>query len=119
MKLTDAEWSVMEVLWSGERFSLGEVTEALRPVNGWSRNTVSTYLLRMQKKGLVRVQREYRQPYSAAVTREACEKNEREELLQKVYGGAVENLVAAFLKETTITHEEKERLKKLLDDMEV
>ena len=29
MKLTDAEWAVMEVLWEGEKFSLKEVTDKL------------------------------------------------------------------------------------------
>ena len=31
MKLTEAEWSVMEALWAGESFSLGELTRALYP----------------------------------------------------------------------------------------
>ena len=49
MKLTDAEWSVLEILWSGERFSLKEIQ-----ANGWNKNTVHTYLTRMEKKGLVK-----------------------------------------------------------------
>ena len=31
MKLTEAEWAVMEALWAGESFSLGELTRALYP----------------------------------------------------------------------------------------
>lgn len=119
MKLTEAEWAVLEILWSGERFALGEVTNALQPINGWSRNTVYTYLSRMKKKGLVDIDRMHAQPYSAAVSREDCAKKERDELLDKVYGGAAGELIAAFLKESTISHQEKERLQKLLDDMEV
>jgi len=34
-------------------------------------------------------------------------------------GGAAGDLVAAFLKETVISREERERLRGLLDDMEV
>ena len=119
MKLTEAEWTVLDILWSGERFTLGEITTALQPVNGWSKNTVYTYLIRMSKKGLVSIDKSHAKPYSAAVSREACAKQERNELLSKVYGGAAGDLIAAFLKETTISHQEKERLQKLLDDMEV
>lgn len=119
MKLTESEWDVMDVLWSGDRFSLGEVTSALEPVNGWSKNTVYTYLTRMKKKGLVDINRSHIRPYSAAVSRDECAQQERNELLSKVYGGAAGDMIAAFLKESSISHEEKERLQKLLDDMEV
>ena len=53
VKLTEAEWSVLQVLWEGERCSLGEVVSALEPTRHWRRNTVHTYLTRMEEKGLV------------------------------------------------------------------
>lgn len=119
MKVTEAEWSVLEALWRGERFSLKEVTDALQGVNGWSKNTVHTYLTRMEQKGLVSIDKSLRKPYAAAVTREQCARQERDELLTKVYGGRTGDLIAAFLKETKIPQTEVERLRKLLDDMEV
>ena len=119
MKLTDAEWSVLDVLWSGERFSLGELTKALEPVHRWSKNTVYTYLVRMEAKGLVSIERHREQPYAAAVTRDACARDARDDLLTKVYGGAAGDLIAAFLKESPLSPQEAARLRKLLDDMEV
>ena len=119
MKLSEAEWAVLNILWTGNTFSLKEITTALQEVNGWNKNTVYTYLTRMEKKGLVSIERSHAKPYSAAVTKEFCAKNERNELLDKVYGGAAGDLIVAFLKESTISLEEKKRLKKMLDDMEV
>ena len=119
MKLSEAEWSVLNILWSGSHFSLKEITTALQEVNGWNKNTVHTYLTRMEKKGLVSIERSLDKPYSAAVSKEFCARNERTELLDKVYGGATGDLIAAFLKESTISTEERNRLKKMLDDMEV
>lgn len=119
MKLTEAQWAVLEVLWTGERFSLGEITGALKAVNGWNKNTVYTYLTRMEEKGMVAIDRSREKPYAAAVTREECARQERAELLTKVYGGAAGDLIAAFLKESSIPAKEVERLKKLLDEMEV
>ena len=58
-------------------------------------------------------------PYGAAVSRESCARQERDELLTKVYGGATGDLIAAFLKESAISKQEVSRLRKLLDDMEV
>lgn len=119
-KLTDAEWSVMQVLWNGKKFSLGEVVDAMKPVTGWSRNTVHTYLTRMENKGLVMINRTAEpHSYAATISREDCARQERRALLNKVYGGATGDLIAAFLKESSITPQERERLRKLLDDMEV
>lgn len=119
MKLTDGEWPVLEVLWRGERFSLKEITEALAPVQGWNKKTVFTYLTRMEAKGLVDIDRGMEKPYRAAVSREDCARQEREELCNKVYGGASGDLIAAFLKDSAISQEEVRRLRKLLEDMEV
>lgn len=119
MKLTDAEWALFEVLWSGERFALGEITEALAPTLAWSRNTVYTYLVRLEKRGLVAIDRSHAKPYRAVIDREDCAKEERNALLNRVYGGATGELIAAFLQETKLNEGEAARLRKLLDEMEV
>ncbi|MCI5753282.1 MAG: BlaI/MecI/CopY family transcriptional regulator [Clostridiales bacterium] len=117
-KLTDGEWAVLRALWSAPRLSLGEVTALVQAETGWQRNTVFTYLTRMEKKGLVAIERGSAQPYRAAVTREDCAAAERAELL-RVYNGAAGELVAAFLRQSSISAEERDRLRQLLDEMEV
>ena len=119
-RLSEAELAVLNVLWSGKRFNLGQVVDQLKPVTGWSRNTVHTYLTRMESKGLVTIDRS-KDPhqYKAGVSHEECARKERRNLLEKIYGGATWDLVTAFLKESKITEEERGALKKLLDEMEV
>ena len=119
MKLSDSEWAVMDILWTGGAFALKDITGALVEVNGWSRNTVHTYLKRMEAKGLVSIDKGAQKPYSAAVSKETCAKEEREELLSKVYDGAAGELLVAFLKESHISAKERDRLRELLDEMEV
>ena len=119
MKLTEAEWSVMECLWQEKSMCLKELTQSLQPINGWNKNTVYTYLTRMEGKGLVTIDRTQAKPYSAAVSKEECARQERDELLTKVYGGATGDLIAAFLKESKISQNEIARLRSMLDDMEV
>ena len=58
-------------------------------------------------------------PRVAAIDRELCARQARSQLLDKIYGGATGDLIAAFLKESHITPEERDRLRQLLDDMEV
>ena len=121
MKLSDKEWRVLEALWtSPDGLALGEAVEALRPATGWSRNTVLTYLTRMEAKGLVAIDKaDTPHRYRAGVDREACAAAERRGLLERVYQGSAGKLVAAFLKEEKLTPQERAELKQLLDDMEV
>ncbi len=58
MTLSEREWLVLKALWDIGAAELGELTEALRQDTGWSRNTVHTYLTRMEAKGLVRIDKE-------------------------------------------------------------
>ncbi len=119
MKLTEAEWSILNILWEKGHVSLKELTTALTPIQHWSKKTVFTYLTRMEAKGLVHIDHRLERPYSALVSKESCAKQEREELCTKVYGGATGDLIAAFLKESSISQEEIKRLKTMLDEMEV
>lgn len=119
-KLSDREWMVLEALWQMGDAELGTLVEQLRPHTDWNRNTVLTYLTRMEAKGLVRIDKEaVPHRYRAGVDRETCRAQERRSFLNRVYQGAAGDLVAAFLKEGGISAWEKEELRKLLDEMEV
>ena len=120
MKLTEREWTVLNALWETRGAELGLLVNKLFENTGWRRNTVLTYLTRMEAKGLVRIDKEnYPHIYYATYDRESCQQQERQNFLRRVYSGSAGDLIAAFLKEEPISSEERERLRKLLDDMEV
>lgn len=119
-KLSDREWTVLGALWASGGAALGELTQALYEQTGWSRNTVLTYLTRMEAKGLVNISKEsYPHRYQAALDRESCQAQARDSFLRQVYHGSAGDLVAAFLKESPITAQERDQLRRLLDDMEI
>ena len=78
-QLSDREWEVLTALWERpEGETLGPLTKALDPGTGWSRNTVHTYLTRMETKGFVSIDKEHTpHRYRAAVTREECTAQQR------------------------------------------
>lgn len=120
MRLSEKEWAVLNVLWQSEKAELSEITNSLYAQTKWSKNTVLTYLTRMQSKGLVEIDKTVTPHlYFAVLDKESCQKKERQNFLKHVYIGATGDLIAAFLKEEPISQEEKEKLKKILDDMEV
>lgn len=120
MKLSEREWTVLNALWETDGAELGVLVNELFDITGWSRNTVLTYLTRMEAKGLVSIDKgTYPHRYRAILDRESCQQQERQRFLQRIYSGSTGDLIAAFLKEEPISAEERERLRKLLDDMEV
>ena len=119
-KLSDKEWMVLGALWESGGDTLNGLTQALHSETGWSRNTVLTYLTRMEAKGLVAIDRgESPRRYRAALGREDCRAQARDSFLRQVYQGSTGDLVAAFLREKPISGEEREALRRLLDEMEV
>ena len=119
-KLSDREWTVLGELWQSGGATLNGLTQALYAQTGWNRNTVLTYLTRMEAKGLVTINKEgYPRQYRAALSREDCRAQARDSFLRQVYQGSTGDLVAAFLKEQTISAVERDELRRLLDEMEV
>lgn len=115
-RISESEWALMELLWQGE-MTQPQLTERLG--RKWNKNTVHTFLTRLCAKGFLEVDKE-RSPhvYRALVSREACEKQERQSFLQRVYRGNVGNMVASFVRDGQLSAGEAEELRRILDGVE-
>lgn len=115
-RISDAEWGVLEALWEHEGSTTAELT-ALLAATGWKRNTVHTFLTRMEAKGYVRADAQASpKRYYPAVARETCRREETENFLSRVWQGSAAKLVSAFVREHRLTAEETAALRRLLDD---
>ena len=120
MNLSEREWMVLRALWETGGAELGTLVQRLQPETGWSRNTVHTYLTRMEAKGLVAIDKTVSpHRYQAALDRQDCQRQERQSFLRRGYQGSAGDLVSGFLKEEPISPQEREELRRLLDEMEV
>ncbi len=120
MHLSEREWTVLDALWKTNGAELGVIVNELYKKTNWSRNTVHTYLTRMEAKGLVYIDKSVTPYiYRATVDRKGCQQKERHSFLNRVYSGSAGDLIAAFLKEEPISQEERDKLRKILDEMEV
>lgn len=120
MNLSEREWTVLKALWETDGAELGVLVNTLYSQTKWNRNTVLTYLTRMESKGLVQIDKTVSPHlYRATVDRESCQQKERQNFLNRVYSGSASDLIIAFLKEEPISEKEREYLRKILDDMEV
>lgn len=118
-KLTDSEWKVLEALWAGGPQHLGQILGALAPETGWSRTTVHTYLTGWPLRGWypwTSPPPALRRPSPAG---RRAPRRERRDLVDRVYDGSAGQLVAAFVKDGSLSPQEREELRRLLDEMEV
>lgn len=119
MGLTEAEWQVMECLWTSAPRTGWEIIDALGKTTGWSRSTTLTLLRRLEDKGAVSAVSEGgMKHYRPQVAREDAAVQETEHLLERVYQGSVSLLVSSLVKKQTLSQEEIDKLYAILREME-
>ncbi len=115
--ISDAEWVVMTALWSEPGLTADQVVEALEGKAIWNARTVRTLINRLLRKHALEYEKEGRKyRYFPAVDREHCAKQERRSFVQRVYGGTVTPMLAAFIEDANLSPEEITELKRMLDE---
>ena len=95
LKLTDAEWKIIEVLWDENPRSMPEITKILEPSTGWTRHTIITLLKRMEAKGTVTVNSSGPvKMYTPKITREQATTEQTHNFLSRVFSGNLSLLIS-------------------------
>lgn len=114
MKLFNSDLNVMDVLWDKGPRSAKEISEILAETIGWSKTTTYTVIQKCVKKGAV----ERTDPgyiCRAVVTREEIASEQTDAVLDRLYGGAPDLLVASLLGRRKLSKEEIDRLRSVID----
>lgn len=116
VKLTDAEWKVMEVLWKEEPRTIMQITKELKEETGWTKYTVMSFLKRMEDKGAVHYEEgEKAKQYYSDLKREEASLQEAEEFLDKVFEGKLGLMVNAMVQKQALSRAEIKELYDILD----
>lgn len=117
MKLFDSELNIMQILWKEGDIPAKKIAELTKEQVGWSKTTTYTVIKKCIDKGAV----ERREPQficHALVTLQEVQQYETEELINKMYDGSADRLVASLLGSKCLTEHEIEQLKQLVKNME-
>jgi BlaI family penicillinase repressor len=116
MKIADAEWILMRVVWQLGAVGAAEVIEVVLPETGWSHRTVRTLLNRLVTKGALRADLvEGRNIYRAKVAQSQCLRQESRSFLKKVFNGDAGEMLVHFVQNEKMTPEQIKQLKALLN----
>ena len=116
-RLSEAEWDVMEVLWSSAQpLTATDIDEALRKGDrDWSLATVKSLLSRLLAKEAVRPAKDGRRfLYSPAIERDSCVSHESRRLVDRLFGGRLSPLIAQLANEESLDAADVAAIERLL-----
>ena len=115
VKLHDAELRVMSVIWKNGEITASRIAEELKEKFDYSKTTTYTLIKRCLTKGAIK-RTDPGFYCSALVTREQAQELELSELVDKLYDGATDMLVASILADKKLSPEEAERLRRFVNE---
>lgn len=115
-KIFDSELKVLEFLWDGGELTAKDIAVQAKEQVGWSKTTTYTVLKKCVEKGFV-ARTEPGFHCRAIVTRQEAQQRETQGLIDRMYGGAADRLVASLLEGKVLSTEGIDRLRKLVEEL--
>lgn len=113
LKISEAEWQIMKVIWRRFPCTAQAVVDALEEV--WTATTVKTFLNRLHRKGALRFEKAGKTyVYFPAVTEQECCAAATESFLQRVFDGSLSPMLLHFVNSRDLAPEELDKLEKIL-----
>ena len=119
MRLSDAEYCVMEALWSaGRPLTANEVAERVPGDRDWSFATVKSLLSRLLAKSAITPAKDGRRfLYSPAIEREPYVAAESRRFVRRLFGGKLSPLFAHLAQEEALDADDIARIEAMLKEM--
>ena len=115
MKLTEAEWQIMNALWDKHPATARDIMDRLGDRVNWAYTTIKTMLTRLaEKKAVGEVKQGNTSVYEPLVSQQKARLSAFRSLLDQAFDGAVGPLVHFLAEEKQLTAREKAELKKIL-----
>jgi BlaI family transcriptional regulator, penicillinase repressor len=118
--VTDAELSILQVLWDRGSATVRELTEQLYDKYSPSQHaTVQKLLERLEAKECVRRNREgWPHLFEAAIARDELINRRLQQTADKLCEGSIQPLLTHLVKAGRLSAEQRQSLRSLLDDLE-
>ena len=119
MKLTDAEWRIMNALWEGHPATAREIMDRLPREQTWAYTTIKTMLARLTaNKAVSETKIGHRSRYRPLVSQTTARRNVLRNIYDRVLGGSIAPLMHFLEEEKKISEKERRELIRILEEME-
>lgn len=117
-RISDAEFAVMDALWTRNPLTAAEVHDAVSETNDWSLPTVKTLLSRLVGKSAVRTEPQGRRfLYHPAIERADYVGGELQRLVDRLFGGRAAPLFAQLAESEALTDDDLAEIEALLKEI--
>lgn len=118
-ELTEAEWTIMKVVWEQEPCTAGAVQEALAGTKDWAYSTVKTTMDRMAEKGYLVVERiRNLQLFRSNLSDVEAKRAEFRKMLQRAFDGALTPMMQFLIEHEGLSKDEAAQLRRLVRRVE-
>jgi len=117
-QISDAEKTIMDVLWHSSPATSKQILAALEGTSKWHENTVRTLLSRLTKKDLLgqeKVKREYF--YTPKLSREQYIKDESNSFIGRLFNGSISPLIASFAQQDMLSSKDISEIEAILEQL--
>ena len=113
LKLCESDYRFMLVVWESEPIASGQLVSLCLEKLGWKKPTTYTVLRKMCEKGLLKNEDTI---VSAIIPKERVQAYESEHFIERTFAGSLPQFLASFFGNKTISPEEADELKRLIDE---
>ena len=111
MKLTEAEWQIMNVLWQDSPATTRQIVDRLRDDVDWAYTTISTMLARLAGKRVVRETKKGNTiSYVPLLTQDNARRTALTSLMNQAFDGAFGPLMHFLVEEEKLMPAQKKKL---------
>ncbi len=119
LRITTAEWDVMDVLWRQAPQPASALVEALHATRHWTLTTVRTLLRRLVNKGALAQRFEgKRYLYTPRVSMEACVRYQSDSFWDRVLGRAPSSAILHLVRRADLSKADIQELRRILREKE-
>jgi len=114
--ISESEWEIMNVLWDKAPQTANDIILSLQESTDWKPKTIRTLLDRLVQKDVVGVNKNLRvYTFYPLYTQEEFQRAETKSFIKRIYGGTLKSMLAQFIQEDTLSDDEINELRFILD----
>jgi len=118
-ELTEAEWTIMKVVWENEPCAAGTVQEALAKTKDWAYSTVKGTMDRMAEKGFLRIEKiRNLQLFRSKISEAEAKRAEFRKMLKRAFDGAFAPMMQFLIENESLSAAELRELRKMAEQAE-
>ncbi len=111
-KIFDSEYRFACIVWAREPVTTKELVRLCQEQLEWKRTTTYTVLKRLCERGIFQTEHSV---VTSKIPREEIQRGESRQFVKRTFGGSLPSFIAAFLGGDTLSEQEAEELKAMID----